>query len=478
MSAHPPRMDVLLGSGEARRLEAEFGRASLKAALRDAMAENIRRWRQGGEAPAPAELLISAERLLRARFDPPLRRVINATGVVLHTNLGRAPLPSRALRRASELLSGYVDLETDLSAHGRGHRDARLESAIQDLLQTDRGVVAVNNNAAAVLLMLNTLSAGRETLVSRGELVEIGGGFRIPEVMAASGARLREVGTTNRTRIADFRSAIGPASALLLNVHPSNFRILGFTERASLEELVSLGREVHLPVGCDLGSGLLAPAGELGLRDEPTVEEALSSGADAICFSTDKLFGACQGGLLLVEPSRLQAFRTNPLLRALRVDKVTYLLMGAAVEAYRKGRWQELPALGLLATPRGVLLRRAGRLKAALDHLAPDRFESCVVEAEGRAGGGTAPLDPLPSPALALKPSRGKAHDLEAYLRAGGEPPVVGVLAEGTLLLHVRTLLPGDIPALLDRLARFQGSARESDPASQTPMSANQLMPT
>ncbi len=450
-------MDALLATPEAGALKARFGGAAVKRALAAALEEVRPAWLAGGPAPAPEALIRAAAAALGESFGGVLRRVINGTGVVLHTNLGRAPLSRDALDQVADLLPGYVDLEVDLGSRARGHRDARLERALQEWLDTDRSVIAVNNNAAAVLLMLSTLSSGKETIVSRGELVEIGGGFRVPEVMAASGARLREVGTTNRTRPGDYRRAAGPPTGLLLKVHPSNYRVVGFTQEVPLADLVALGRELGVPVGYDWGTGLATEGSPLGLAGEETLREALAAGPDVLTFSTDKLFGACQGGLLLVAPHLAEAFKNNPLLRALRVDKVTYALLGATLDLYRKGRITALPALAMLSIPERTLRARAHRLKRDLERRAPGRFSAEVVGAEGRAGGGSAPLSPLPSPALALAPEGGRAEDLESYLRTGGEPPVLGVLNEGRLLIHLRTLLPGDASVLLQRLAGYGG---------------------
>ncbi len=455
MTSHPPRMDVLLGTPAADALRNAFGDRAVKAAFGMALREIRTRWRMDGILPGPNDLAKRAESILEESFATPLRRVINATGVVLHTNLGRAPLPQGALDGAAALLGHYVDLETDLDTRGRGHRDARIELAIREWLGTDRAAVVVNNNAAAVLLLLNTLSLDRETLVSRGELVEIGGGFRVPEVMTAAGARLREVGTTNRTRLADYRKAAGGRTGLLLKVHPSNYRVVGFTQSVPLPELVALGKELRRPVGYDWGTGLAADPGDLGLAGEETLAEALASDPDVLCFSMDKLFGSCQGGLLLIRPRLAERFRTNPLLRALRADKVTYALLGAAWDAYRRGRWREFPALAMLATPDRTLRLRASRLKRDIERAAPGRFNVRLVTAEGRAGGGTTPTTPLCSPAVSLAPAAGRVESLDAFLRSGGVPPVLGVLSEGRLLLHARTLLQGDAGDLVKRLAAF-----------------------
>jgi L-seryl-tRNA(Ser) seleniumtransferase len=448
-------MDLLLADPRGACLREEFGAAAAHGALGEALEEARRRWRAGGALPGEEQLFAAARALLHERFSPPLRRVINATGVVLHTNLGRAPLPEKAVREAALLLSGYVDLELDLDSGERGHRDAPLERRVREYFDTESCLVLTNNNASATLLLLNTLSAAKETVVSRGELVEIGGGFRMPEVMAASGALLREVGTTNRTRISDYRVACGTNTGLLLKVHTSNYLIRGFAQDVSLSDLVALGRELQIPAGFDLGSGLTVPPGRLGLAEEPAVSDALGTGVNALCFSADKLFGACQAGLLLVAPELAARFRANPLLRAMRADKMAYAVLGAVLDLYRRGRWQEIPALAMLSAPSSALLSRARRLKTRIERAAPGRFRIQVIRAEGRVGGGCAPLDPLPSPALADSPVSGRGEALEAHLRAGGEPPVLPVMSEGRVVLHLRTLLKGEEGLLARRLAEF-----------------------
>jgi L-seryl-tRNA(Ser) seleniumtransferase len=454
--ARPPRMDHLLDAARREGLLGRYGREATREALRRALDEARSAWRKGTATPAVEDLLSRCREVLAGEYAAPLRRVLNATGVVLHTNLGRAPICRAHLREATDLLSGYVDLEMDVAEGGRGHRDSKLEAAFRDLLGTEYGLVATNNNAGALLLALRTLSAGREAVVSRGELVEIGGGFRLPEVMAASGAILREVGTTNRTRLADYAAAVGPSTGLLLKVHPSNFRIRGFTCETSLEELASLGRERGVPVVMDLGSGLLAPEGSLDLGDEPSVRSCLGAGPDVVCFSADKLLGASQAGILLARREICERLRRDPLLRALRVDKVSYLLLGRAVEAYRRGAWLELPAVAALCETEEALKRRARALAAAVRRAAPGRFELAITVLEGRAGGGTAPLHPLPSPALRVRPVEGSVEALEEFMRRG-DPAVVGVLHEGAYHLHLRTLLPREIPDLVRRLAEFRG---------------------
>jgi L-seryl-tRNA(Ser) seleniumtransferase len=447
-------MDHLLEAAGTMGLMGLFGSEAVKAALEEVLEEARKVWRSGGPTPGREPLLARCQELLKDRFPPPLRRVINATGVVLHTNLGRAPLCGEHLREAAILLAGYVDLEMDVASGTRGHRDTRIERSFQELLGTRHALVAVNNNAAALLLALHTLARGRDAVVSRGELVEIGGGFRIHEVGSASGARLKEVGATNRTHISDYAAAIAPDTAILLKVHPANFRIRGYAREVPLEDLVALGRERSIPVVMDLGSGLLAPEGALDLGDEPSVRECLAAGPDVLCFSADKLLGASQAGIILVRPDLAPSFRNNPLLRALRVDKVTCFLLGRALEAYRRGDWRVLPALGSLAAPLSTLMRQARALARGVEAAAPGRFTVRATLQEGRVGGGTAPLHPMPSPALSIQPEKGSANELETFLRSG-DPPAMGVLHDGSLHLHTRTLLPGDGAALIRRIAAY-----------------------
>jgi L-seryl-tRNA(Ser) seleniumtransferase len=447
-------MDALLSDPRGVALCDRHGRSASKSALSAALDQLRSVWRGGGSLPSPDAVFAAAEADLSARFGPPLRRVVNATGVVLHTNLGRAPLPASVLRDSVGALSCYVDLEMDLSAGERGQRDRYVEASFADLFGPGYQAVVVNNNAAALLLLLKALSAGRETVVSRGELVEIGGGFRVPEVMAASGAHLREVGTTNRTRPEDYERAVGPETALLLKIHPSNYRVVGFTQEVSVAELVAVGRRTGVPTAYDLGSGLLLPAGTLPLGDEGGAGDALASGVDALCFSADKLLGGCQAGVLLLRPALCERVRGEPLLRVLRADKWTYFILGAILDLYRRGRWREIPALCMLAASPADLRRRAQSLARAIAAAAPGAFSVEVIESEGRVGGGAAPLHPLSSPAVAISPSHGGASKLEAFLREG-DPPTLAVVGGGRLLLHIRTLLPGDREAVVDRLAAW-----------------------
>jgi L-seryl-tRNA(Ser) seleniumtransferase len=386
-----------------------------------------------------------ADRVERARR-PSLVRVLNATGVVVHTNLGRAPLSPVAAARVAEIASSYSNLEYDLAAGERGDREAHAEARLRELLGAE-GTVVVNNCAAAVLLALNTLADGREVLVSRGELVEIGGSFRIPEILRKSGGRLREVGTTNRTRLSDYRAAIGPETAAILRVHPSNFQIVGFTEAPDLAELAELARSAGLPLVEDLGSGLLEPLPEPA-HAEPTVAGSLRAGADLVTFSGDKLLGGPQAGLVAGRRGHVEAMRRNPLYRALRVDKMTLAALDAVLLDYEaNAAVARVPVRRMLALGAEAVRARARALAAALANGAPS-LAIAVQDGESAVGGGAVPAVGLPTALLALTHSSAGPDRLAAALRAG-EPPVIVRVAEDRVLVDLRTVEPADEPALL-----------------------------
>src|SRR3954454_16422786 len=385
----------------------------------------------------PGDLGARLERELRAMRSPSLRRVLNATGVVIHTNLGRAPLAEEGIERVVETARGYSNLELDLSSGTRGSRQDHVAGLLRRLTGAEAALV-VNNNAAAVLLALAALAEGREVLVSRGELFEIGDGFRIPDVLARSGARLREVGTTNRTRAADYERAIGPETALLLRVHRSNFRVVGFTEQPRLEELVRIGQARGLPVVDDLGSGVLSR-----LEDEPSAKDALAAGADLVCFSGDKLLGGPQGGIVVGRGELVERLRRHPLQRALRADKLTLAALEATLALYLEPERaaSEIPVLRMIAEPVEAVRERAKRLAGLVD----GEVETTV----GRVGGGALPLAELPSFACSVE------EELAARLRQT-DPPVVAVIRDGRCLLDCRTLTDdeADTVAALIREAR------------------------
>jgi len=381
-----------------------------------------------------------------------LRPVINATGVIVHTNLGRAPLSAAAVARVLDVASGYSNLEYDLEAGARGRRDVHAERLICRLTGAEAACV-VNNNAAATLLTLAALAAGREVLVSRGELVEIGGGFRVPDVMAQSGAMLREVGTTNRTRVADYAAAINDRTALILRVHPSNFRIEGFTERPSVEDLAALGRRFGIPVVDDLGSGCLR-GGHAALRDEPAVGATLAAGADVVMFSADKLLGGPQAGIMAGRAPLLDGIRRHPLMRALRVDKMTYAALEATLQSYAADHPAEVPVAGMLALSAQEVGARA---TALAEQLTTGSLRAVVVDGLSTIGGGSAPGVTLPTRLVRLHHGSLTAAQLEAQLRRL-DPPVIARIDDDHVVLDLRTVLPVQDDLLPGLLATVSGN--------------------
>ena len=368
-----------------------------------------------------------------------LRRVINATGVVVHTNLGRAPLSPAIAAHVAAIASSYSNLEYDLEKGDRGHRETHAEGRLQAMLKAEASVI-VNNNAAAVLLAVNTFAEGRDVLVSRGELVEIGGSFRIPEILRKGGARLVEVGTTNRTRIADFANAITPQTGLILRVHPSNFRIVGFTESADLKDLVALGRQRSVTVVEDLGSGLLDAMPE-PLNHEATIAESLAAGVDVVTASGDKLLGGPQAGLLVGRKKAVDALRRNPLYRALRVDKMTIAALDSVLSLHEAGRREELPVPRMLAMPLAAIQARVEALRDRL--LAKGCAGIDARQVNSAVGGGAAPDIARPSCALAVKPSGESAESLAGRLREAS-PPIIARIEDDVVLFDLRTVLPGE----------------------------------
>ena len=385
---------------------------------------------QRGDDPGDLGAQLQAE-LTSARA-PHLRRVINATGVIVHTNLGRAPLAEAALDRVREIARGYSNLEYDLAAGGRGSRQDHVAGILRRLTGAEAGLV-VNNNAAAVMLALAALAEGREVLVSRGELIEIGDGFRIPDVLERSGAHLHEVGTTNRTRAADYETAIGPETAVLLRVHQSNFRVVGFTAQPSLSELADVARRHGLPLVDDLGSGALMDIG-----DEPTARASLAAGADLVCFSGDKLLGGPQAGIVVGRADLVEQLRRHPLQRALRADKLTLAALEGTL-ALAVDAPDEIPVLRMLREPVETVRARAERLASALG--------GEVEETVARAGGGSLPLTELPSFACGVE------KELAGKLRTG-DPPVIAVVRDGRTLLDCRTLTDSEAGEVAEAVRR------------------------
>jgi L-seryl-tRNA(Ser) seleniumtransferase len=404
-------------------------------------------------------LSAAVENQLRQSLSYSLRPLINATGVILHTNLGRAPLASSALDHIAQTATTYSNLEFDLNSGERGKRDVHVERLFQKLLAESAGqaegnapsisTIVVNNNAAAVLLALNSLAEGGEVIVSRGELVEIGGSFRIPDVMSKSQATLREVGTTNRTRIADYERAINECTRLLLRVHRSNFEITGFTEQPSLEELVALARRRNLPVMEDLGSGALFDLRSLGITGEPGVLDSLRSGVDVVTYSGDKLLGGPQAGLISGRTDLVARMRSNSLFRALRVDKLTYAALEATLLAYVKRDYDAVTVLRMMRLSKDEIARRAEGLVARVQ--AP-KLKLELLDGESVIGGGAAPSAVLPTRLIALTHADLSADQLCARLRAS-DPPVIARVEEGRVLLDLRTVFPQQDATIVAALA-------------------------
>ncbi len=387
----------------------------------------------------PLDLLVSRATARLARdLAPSLRPVINAGGVIIQTNLGRAPLSAAALAAMARVGAGYSNLEYDLEAGARGSRSVHLESLLRRLSGAE-AALAVNNNAAAIYLALSALAVGREVIVSRGQAVEIGGGFRIPDVLRQSGAALVEVGTTNRTYASDYAQAISTRTALLLRVHTSNFRLVGFVHETGLAELAELGRARGVPLLDDLGSGTLLPTAPYGLVAEPTVPESVAAGADLVTFSGDKLLGGPQAGLIVGKQDLVDQLKRHPLARALRLDKTSIAGLEATLLSYLRGRaTEEIPVWRMIAAPLGGLRARAESLAR---RLADTGADAVVADCASAVGGGSLPGATLPSAGVALAPGPRGADDLGRRLRTG-QPAVVARVAEGRVVFDLRTVLP------------------------------------
>jgi len=448
-----PQVDELLRHPTLLPAVPPLLRVLAAAAVRRTLAEK-RQWLAtcpAADLPAELDLESLLQELLQkiqATGPASLRRVINATGVVIHTNLGRSPLAAAALAQIREVAAHYSTLEYDLARGERGSRHDHLEGLLQEVTGAEAALV-LNNNAAAVLLALTCLAKGKEVILSRGQLVEIGGSFRLPEIMAVSGALLKEVGTTNKTHLRDYEQAISLETALLLKVHPSNFRITGFTSEVALPELVALGRRYGLLVVEDLGSGCLIDLSHYGIEREPTVQEALKAGADLVLISGDKLLGGPQAGLALGSREVVSRLRSHPLTRALRPDKLTLAALEATLRLYldESQALTAIPTLRMLTRPVAELDRQARGLARSLRRLLGPRVQVRVVASVGRVGGGALPQVSLPSRALALAVPPLSPQQLEAHLRRA-QPPIIARIEQDTLLLDLRTLLPDDLPAL------------------------------
>lgn len=444
-----PSVDRLM-----RAARAALGDTVPQAVLRDAARAELEHARRALQAGADADvatldhLVQQVSSYLARLLTPSLRPLINATGVIIQTNLGRAPLSAAALTAMQAVGAGYANLEYDLERGERGSRTVHLESLLTRLSGAE-AALAVNNNAAAVYLALIALAAGREVIVSRGQAVEIGGGFRIPDVLRQSGALLVEVGTTNRTYAQDYAAAITERTALLLLVHSSNFRLIGFVHEPELAELAAVGHSHAVPLLDDLGSGTLLPTTPYGLAPEPTVQERVAAGADLVTFSGDKLLGGPQAGLIVGRRELVERLRRHPLARALRVDKTTIAGLEATLQSYLRGQaTSEIPVWRMITAPLSDLQTRAAALAATLQAAA---LHAEVVECRSAVGGGSLPGETLPSAGVAVAPGADGADRCAARLRLG-TPAVVARIAEGRLIVDLRTVLAEDDQILARRL--------------------------
>jgi L-seryl-tRNA(Ser) seleniumtransferase len=465
--ARLPSVDQVLRTPVAAAAIARFGRTATADAVRRAVAVVRESARNGGAAALPDAPAIAAGavQLLDAAEAPSLRRVFNLTGTVLHTNLGRALLPEAAIAAAVNAMRSAVALEFDVGGAARGERDDHVRGLVRELTGAEDACV-VNNNAAAVLLVLNTFGAGKEAVVSRGELIEIGGAFRLPDIMARAGARLIEVGTTNRTHLRDYEQAIGPDTGLILKAHTSNYLIQGFTKAVPAPELAALVRAKGIPLIHDLGSGALVDLARYGLRPEPTVRAALAEGADLVTFSGDKLLGGPQAGIVAGSRELVARAARNPIKRAVRLDKVRLAALEATLKLYRDpDRLPEtLPTLRHFVRPQTEIAAAAGRLAGPMAAAVGGGFEVAVADCASQIGSGALPLETLPSAALAIRPAgrKGTGSRLEALAAAfrGLPVPVIGRIRDGALLLDLRCL--DDEEGFVDQLETLQVGGEEA----------------
>jgi L-seryl-tRNA(Ser) seleniumtransferase len=462
-----PSVDALLRTDAVGSLRQRLGDAKLTALARcvieEMRAEILSRTLSTelfvNDGNARTALLEEAARRLKRAYEQESRRqlqyLINASGVILHTNLGRAPLSDAARQAIAHEAARYCTLEYDLETGARGTRGIRVEELLCELTTAESALI-VNNCAAAVLLTLTALAQGGEAIISRGELVEIGGDFRVPDVMRQSGARMIEVGTTNRTRLADYEQAINDATRLIVRVHPSNYRIIGFTARPTLSDLAALAHKANLILYEDAGSGALSSLVEYGLEDEPVIRESVKAGASVVTFSGDKLLGASQAGLIVGHRAVVEKLRRHPLYRALRVDKLALAALEATLDAHRRQTsFMEVPALRMLALTKSELDRRARKFLAKLRRRINARSSALrgkTIAGQSAIGGGAAPMTHLPTTLIALTHQRRAVLDLERALRASS-PPVIARINEGLLLIDLRTVAEDEEKDLLEALA-------------------------
>ena len=443
-----PSVDKILAAEESRALAETYSHTALVTLARDSLQAAREGISSGGPVPSLQALVDEIEGRARALWQPSPRQVINATGVIIHTNLGRGPLSQDAAHAAMQAAAGYSDLEVDLEKGERGGRDATLRSLVTRLTGAE-SALAVNNNAAALHLILSVLALGRDVIVSRGEAVEIGGGVRVPDILKAGGARLVEVGTTNRTYLSDYRNAITENTALLLKVHTSNFKVIGFTEAPDTRDLANLARESGIPLVHDVGSGCLVDTRQFGLSEEPTPQDSISAGADLVAFSGDKLLGGPQAGIIAGRQDLVSLLSRHPLARAARIDKMTMAALTATLLHYLKEEHLD-------KVPVWLMISMSSETVRARAHHWQDRIGtgSTVVETQSTIGGGSLPGDTLPSYSLKLRPPDGLTPDSLAHALRTAPTPVIGRIEDDSLLLDPRTVLPAQESALIYTVTR------------------------
>ncbi len=455
-----PSVDRLLNGPELTKISSKFPRNLMLRAINQVLEEVREDIQKNDVIESPGELKIKevskkvVDRLqLLSR--PSLKPVINATGVIVHTNLGRSLLTDRVIKRFRPLSEGYSNLEYDLESGKRGSRYSHVEGILKEITSAEAAMV-VNNNAAAVLISLDTLAKGREVIVSRGQLVEIGGSFRIPDVMGKSGAKMVEVGTTNKTHLWDYEEKIGPDTALLLKVHQSNFQIVGFTEEVETPELVALGKKYGIPLMEDLGSGCLVDLSKYGLLKEPTVQEVLANGVDLVTFSGDKLLGGPQAGIILGRKDLVEAIKKNQLSRALRIDKLTLLALEETLTLYRDERAavNEIPTLEMICQSYDGLDKKAQKLTEMLTGSETENYTLVRIDGHSRIGGGALPLQELPTRLLCLTPKKMPAQEMEGWLRSY-DPPIIVRIETDQVLLDMRTIQEKELKTVAQALKKL-----------------------
>lgn len=459
-----PKVDEVLDLPEVKQMSSAYPRNLIVDGVREIIEERRRLILSLPDKdleeiePSAISLVDSLEDWLKKQYTPSLKKLINATGVVIHTNLGRSILSESAIEAVVNAASNYTNLEFDLEKGSRGSRHSHVESILVRITGAEAGMV-VNNNASAVFLALSTLSYGKEAIVSRGQLVEIGGSFRIPDVMRQSGTILREVGTTNKTYISDYRTAFNEETALLMKVHPSNFRIVGFTHEPALDEMVELSRELGIPIMEDLGSGVLIDLSLYGISYEPTVQESVRAGVDVITFSGDKLLGGPQAGLIVGKAEFIERMKKHPLARAVRIDKMTLAALEATLREYMdtEGVRRKNPTLRMIMTPGDELKARAEGIAKMVASGLGKKFSVTTEPETSRVGGGSLPLAELPTTVVSIKYSQMSANAIEELLRRN-DPPVIVRIKDDAIMLDPRTIQEGEEQEILMALKRVEQS--------------------